>query len=172
MVGNTTKVKIAAGIAAAGLTLGAAGAYAANVNNNGSLPVSNLKPVTLSGAGAGTLTLESTNGKTTTLTIPATFQNLGQCVSLFAKHQDLVPTPAAGTTRIPKNSHGKLVSTIKAFCQPLVTSTKTDSAKTETPDATQTAAPETEATDSQSGASHGHGNGHGHGHGKHATETN
>jgi hypothetical protein len=170
MVGHTTKVKIAAGIAAAGLALGAAGAYAANANNNGSIPVSNLKPVTLSGAGAGTLTLKSTNGKTTTLTIPATFPNLGQCVSLFAKHQDLVPTPAAGTTRISKNSHGKLVSTIKAFCQPLVTSTKTDSAATETPDATQTAAPESDATDSQSGASHGHGNGHGHG--KHATQTN
>jgi hypothetical protein len=119
MVGHTTKVKIAAGIAAAGLALGAAGAYAANANNNGSIPVSNLKPVTLSGAGAGTLTLKSTTGKTTTLTIPATFPNLGQCVSLFAKHQDLVPTPAAGTTRLSKNSHGKLVSTIKAFCQPL-----------------------------------------------------
>jgi hypothetical protein len=170
MVGKTTKVKIAAGIAAAGLALGAAGASAANANTNGSIPVSNLKPVTLSGAGAGTLKLKSTNGRTTTLIIPATFPNLGQCVSLFAKHQDLVPTPAAGTTRISKNSHGKLVSTIKAFCQPLVTSTKTDSAATETPDATQTAASETDATDSPSGASHGHGNDHGHG--KHATQTN
>jgi len=171
MVGNTTKVKIAAGIAAAGLALGAAGAYAANANNNGSIPVSNLKPVTLSGAGAGTLTLKSTNGKTTTLTIPATFPNLGQCVSLFAQHQDLVATPASGATRISKNSHGKLVSTIKAFCQPLVTATKTDTAETETPDATQTTAPETDANDSQSDAAHGQGNNHGHGHGKPATET-
>ena len=168
MFAITAKVKIAAGIAAGALTLGAAGAYAANANNNGSIPVSNLKPVTLSGAGAGTLTLNSTSGKTTTLTIPATFQNLGQCVSLFAKHQDLVATPATGTTRISKNSHGKLVSSIKAFCQPLVTSTKTDSAQTETPDASQSAAPETDSSDTQSGAS----NGRGHGHGKQATETN
>jgi len=171
MVRITTKVKFAAGIAAGALALGAAGAYAANANNNGSILVSNLKPVALSGAGAGTLKLNSTNGKTATLTIPATFQNLGQCVSLFAKHQDLVATPALGTTRISKNSHGKLVSTIKAFCEPLVTSTKTDSAETETPDATQSAAPETDATDSTSGASNGHGNNHGLGHGKHATET-
>jgi hypothetical protein len=161
----TAKVKIAAGIAAGALTLGAAGAYAATANNNGSIPVSNLKPVTLTGAGVGTLTLDSTNGKTTTLAIPATFQNLGQCVSLFAKHQDLVRTPATGTTRISKNSHGKLVSSIKAFCQPLVTSTKTDSAQTETPDATESTAPETDSTDtsdSQNGASNGHGHGHGH----------
>ena len=167
MVRPTSKVKIAAGIAAGALTLGAAGAYAAN--NNGTIPVSNLKPVTVSGPGAGTLTLESTNGKTTTLTIPATFQNLGQCVSLFAKHQDLVPTPATGTTRISKNSHGKLVSSLKAFCQPLVTSTKTDSADTETPDATESAAPETDSTDAHSGALHGNGNGHSHG--RNANET-
>ena len=166
----TSKVKIAAGLAAGALTLGAAGAYAANANNNGTIPVANLKPVALSGAGAGTLMLKSTNGKTTTLTIPATFPNLGQCVSLFAQHHDLVLQPAATTTRISKNSHGKLISTIKAFCAPLVTPTKADSA--EPPDATQSAAPATGSTDSagsQAGASHGHG--HANGHSKHANET-
>jgi virulence-associated protein VagC len=161
----TTKVKLAAGFAAGALTLGAAGAYAANANNNGTIPVSSLKPVTLSGD-AGALTLNSTNGKTTTLTIPATFDNQGQCVSLFAQHQDLVLQPAANTARISKNSHGKLISsTIKAWCQARLTpKTKTDSAETETPDATQSAAPETDSTDST--ASHGHG--HAYGHSKHA----
>src|SRR2546428_3368163 len=163
----TSKVKIAAGIAAGALTLGAAGAYAANATNNGTIPVSNLKPVTLSGP-SGTLTLSSTNGKTTTLTIPTTFQNLGQCVSLFAKHQDLVLQPAAGTTRISKNSHGKLVSTIKAFCTPLVTSTKTDSAQS--PDATESTAPETDSTSSTDSTT-SHGNGHANGHGRHAKQT-
>ena len=153
----TSKVKIAAGLAAGALTLGAAGAYAAN--NNGSIPVSNLKPVTLTGS-AGTLTLESTNGKTTTLMIPATFENLGQCVSLFAQHQDLVMRPAAGTTRISKNSHGKLISNIKAFCEPRVTATKTDSAETTASDATD-ASDAADATDSTTS--------HGHGHSKHAT---
>lgn len=150
----TTKVKIAAGFAVGALTLGAAGAYAAN---NGTIPVSNLKSVTLTGS-AGTLTLKSTNGNTTTLMVPATFDNLGQCVSLFAQHQDLVMQPAAGTTRISKNSHGKLISTIKAFCEPRVTATKTDGA--ETTDATDS----TDSTTSQS-------NGHGNGHGKHARQT-
>jgi hypothetical protein len=161
----TSKVKIAAALAAGALTLGAAGAYAANAANNGTVPVSNLKPVTLSGNAAG-LTLNSTNGKTTTLTIPAKFDNLGQCVSLFAQHQDLVLQPAAGTTKISKNSHGKLISsTIKAWCETRLTpKTKSDSAETETPDATQSEAPSTDSTAS-------HGNGHANGHGKHAHQT-
>ncbi len=163
----TTKVKLAAGFAAGALTLGAAGAYAANANNNGTVPVSTLKPVTLSG-NAGGLTLNSTNGKTTTLTIPATFENQGQCVSFFAQHQDLVLKPAATTTRISKNSHGKLISsTIKAWCQTrLEPKTKTDNAETETPDATQSTAPATDSTDSSTSNGHGHANGHGkHAHG-------
>jgi hypothetical protein len=164
----TSKVKIAAGLAAGALTLGAAGAYAANANNNGTIPVSTLKPVALSGD-AGGLTLNSTNGKTTTLTIPATFENQGQCVSFFAQHQDLVLKPAGTTTKISKNSHGKLISsTIKAWCQTrLAPKTKTDSADTETPDATQSNAPETDLTD----ASASKGNGHAYGRGKHAHGT-
>jgi hypothetical protein len=158
----TSKVKIAAGLAAGALSLGAAGAYAANANNNGTIPVSSLKPVALSG-NAGALTLQSTNGKTTTITVPATFDNLGQCVSLFAQHQDLVLQPAAGTTRISKNSHGKLISTtIKAWCETQLKPT----AKTDTTDTTETpAAPETDAADAS--ASHGHG--HAYGHSKHAS---
>jgi hypothetical protein len=159
----TSKVKIAAGLAAGALTLGGAGAYAAaNASSNGTVPVSTLKTVT--GGTAGTLTVMSTNGKTTTLTIPATFSNLGQCVSFFAQHQDLVLQPAAGTTRISKNSHGKLISGIKTWCETRLTSAaKTDSTETTTPDAT----PSTDATDStdtRSGASHGQGQVHRHGH--------
>ena len=155
----TSKVKIAAGLAAGALTLGAAGAYAAaNANSNGTVPVSSLKTVT--GGTAGTLTVMSTNGKTTTLTIPATFSNQGQCVSFFAQHQDLVLQPAAGTTRISKNSHGKLISGIKTWCQTRLTSTaKTDSAETTTPDATDTA--DAAETDTTTPPSHGHGHGHG-----------
>ena len=164
----TSKLKIASGIAAGALTLGAAGAYAANANNNGTIPVSNLKDVTLSGGTAGALTLQSTNGKTTTLTIPATFQNLGQCVSLFAQHQDLVLKPATGTARISKNSHGKLISsTIKAWCQAQLPPKAKTTDSAETPDATQSSATDSaDSTDStDSSASHGHG--HAYGHGKH-----
>ena len=161
----TSKVKIAAGLAAGALTLGGAGAYAAaNATNNGTIPVSSLKAVT--GGTAGALTLMSTNGKTTSLTIPATFPNRGQCVSFFAQHQDLVLQPASGTTRISKNAHGKLMSssTLEALCQSrLSTTTKTDSA--DATDATKST-DSADATDTKSGASHGngHGNGHGHGH--------
>src|SRR3989442_13619026 len=150
----TSKVKIAAGLAAGALTLGAAGAYAANANNNGTIPVAPLKPVTLSGD-AGALTLNSTNGKTTTLTIPATFDNLGQCVSLFAQHQDLVLQPAASTTKISKNSHGKSISGIKTWCETRLTAkTKTDTAETETADATKS----TDSTDSTTSQANVHAN--------------
>src|SRR3989442_14153203 len=94
----TSKVKIAAGLAAGALTLGAAGAYAANANNNGTIPVSNLKPVAVTGD-AGGVTLNSTNGKKTQITIPARFDNQGQCVFLFSQHQGLVLTPGADTAR-------------------------------------------------------------------------
>ena len=156
----TSKVKIAAGLAAGALTLGAAGAYAAaNANNNGTVPVSSLKTVT--GGTAGTLTVMSTNGKTTTLTIPATFSNQGECVSYFAQHQDLVLQPAAGTTRISKNSHGKLISGIKTWCQTRLTSAaKTDTVEASTPDATNTA--DAAETDSTTPPSHGHGHAYGH----------
>jgi hypothetical protein len=158
----TSKVKIAAGLAAGALTLGAAGAYAAaNANNNGTIPVSSLKTVT--GGTAGTLTVMSTNGKTATLTIPATFSNLGQCVSFFAQHQDLVLQPAAGTpstARISKNSHGKLISGIKTWCETRLTSAaKTDSTEATTPDATDAA--DAAETDTTTPPSHGHGHGHG-----------
>jgi hypothetical protein len=152
-------VKIAAGLAAGALTLGAAGAYAANATNNGTIPVQNLKSVT--GGTAGTLTVMSTNGKTSTLTIPATFSNMGQCVSFFAQHQDLVLKPAAGTARISKNSHGKLVSGIKTWCETRLTSaTKTDSTDTTTQDATDVADAQADSADTSETHGHSHVNGH------------
>src|SRR5256885_14534658 len=103
----TSKVKIAAGLAAGALTLGAAGAYAANANNNGTIPVSNLKPVAVTGD-AGGLTLNPTQGKMTALTIPAAIDNLGQCCSLFPQQLVLGCLLTADTARISKNFHGKV----------------------------------------------------------------
>ncbi len=62
----TSKVKIAAGLAAGALTLGAAGAYAA-ANANNTITVTPT-PITL-GSGDHTLNIIGFNG-TTTLTLP------------------------------------------------------------------------------------------------------
>ena len=163
----TAKVKIAAGIAAGALTLGAAGAYAATANNT--ITVNNPTPVTL-GSGSNQLKLISLDGKT--LTAPANgFQNPGQCVSWLAQNKNVALAPQGtlgSSVKLSKNYHGKLMSGANTWCKTQVTSTtKTDAVETETPDATETAAPETDSNDSQSGAS----NGHGHGQGRHANET-
>ena len=157
MFAITTKAKIAAGIAAGALTLGAAGAYAA-ANANSTVPVVT-KSTTLNGANGATITLSTVTQSPKAF--PATaFKNEGQCVSWFATNKDYAPQTNAST--ISKNFHGKLMSSIKSFCAKDVTTTaKTDSS--DSTDATQSAAPETEqsdAPDAQSGASHGHGNGH------------
>ena len=165
MFAITSKVKIAAGIAAGALTLGAAGAYAANANN--AIPTYQL------GSGSGSL---SHNGQSLslvstkpgqTLQFPTTpFKNEGQCTSWFAKNKTLAVAPTTGTT-VKKNYHGNLLSSAQKFCATYAkTDTTADSAETEASDATQTAAPETDSSDAadlQSGASHGHGHAHGHG---------
>ena len=164
----TAKVKIAAGIAAGALTLGAAGAYAATANNT--ITVQNPTAIPLPSNGP---TLISVDGKT--LTLPTTFANHGACISFFAKNRDfaLAPQGTLGTTvKVSKNFHGKLVSGLQSWCDSQVKTTSTTSGtETETPDATQSAAPETDSSDSQNGASNGQGHGHGHGHGHNATET-
>ena len=164
MFAITTKAKIAAGIAAGALTLGAAGAYAANANST--VPVVR-KSTTLNGANSATITLSTVTQSPKAFATTA-FKNEGQCVAWFASNKDYAPQTNAST--ISKNFHGKLMSSIKSFCAKDVTTTaKTDSTDSETPDATQSAAPETEQTDvpeAQPGASHGRGNGHG----KHAQE--
>ncbi|HEY8678256.1 MAG TPA: hypothetical protein VIN39_06435 [Candidatus Dormibacteraeota bacterium] len=162
---GSTKVKVAAGLAAGALTLGAAGAYAAA--NSDSVSLATAKPVTLTGASAPKLISLSGN---TTLTLPAKFKNQGECVSTFAKNKDLAIAPAAGATKLSKNYHGKLMSTIKAWCQSQLskTTTSTDTQTTDSADVTESSAPSTDATDSQSSQGQAHANAHanGHGHGR------
>ncbi len=160
----TSKVKIAAGLAAGALTLGAAGAYAA-ANANNTITVTPT-PITL-GSGDHTLNIIGFNG-TTTLTLPAGgFKSAGECVSFLAKNKNIALAPQGSTTgsvTLSKNYHGKLMSGANAFCKTqLTTAAKTD--KTDTTDTTSaTETPETDSADST--ASHGHG--HAYGHSKHA----
>ena len=76
MFAITAKVKIAAGIAAGALTLGAAGAYAATANNT--ITIDPTKSVSLSN-GQTTLKLVALNGATTNLTLPTSFTALVTC---------------------------------------------------------------------------------------------
>jgi hypothetical protein len=139
----TSKVKIAAALAAGALTLGAAGAYAA-ANANNTISVSPT-PITL--GTTNQLKLIGFNG-TTTLTLPAGgFKNAGECVSFLAKNKNVALAPQGSTTgsvTLLKNYHGKLMSGANAWC------------KTQLKPAAK--------TDSTTSQDHGHG----HGHGKHA----
>jgi len=167
MIRITAKLKIAAGLAAGALTLGAAGAYAA-ANANNTITVDNPTSFTL-GTGDNQLTLVPLNGAAA-LTLPANgFKNTGECVSWLAKNRNYAVAPQGSlgsSLKLSKNYHGKLMSGANAWCKAQPTSTtKTDSAKTETPDATES---DSASTDSQSGASHGHG--HAYGHSKHVAD--
>ncbi len=160
----TSKVKIAAGLAAGALTLGAAGAYAAaNANNTISVTPS---PITV-GSAANPLKLIGFNG-TTSLTLP-TFTNAGECVSFLAQNRNIALAPQGTTTgsvKLSKNYHGKLMSSANAWCKTQLTSTtKTDTVETATPDATD-AADAADAADADTTTPPSHG--HGHGHSKHA----
>ena len=160
----TSKVKIAAGLAAGALTLGAAGAYAA-ANANNTITVTPTS-ITVGKTGTTPLSLIGFNG-TTSLTLP-TFTNAGECVSFFAQNKNIALAPqgaTTGTVKLSKNYHGKLMSGANAWCKTQLTSTaKTDSADTTTPDATSAA--DAAETDTTTPPSHGHG--HANGHGKHA----
>src|SRR2546425_8921424 len=156
----TSKVKIAAGLAAGALTLGAAGAYAA-ANANNPITVT-ATPITVGKAGTAQLNLIGFNG-TTSLTLP-TFTNAGECVSFLAQNKNIALGSTGGSVKLSKNYHGKLMSGANEWCKSQLTpKTKTDSAETQTPDATDT----TDATDPT--ASHGHGQANGHG--RHARQT-
>lgn len=167
MFALSSKVKIAAGIAAGVLTLGAAGAYAANANNTITTYPLTGSSGSLSHNGQ-TLNLVSTS-QNASLSLPSTpFKDAGQCVSFFAKNKSLALQPTTGNT-VRRNYHGKLMSSLQRFCATYQSTTSGATTDSETPDATQSAAPETEQSDAaapQSGASHGHGNGHG----KHAQD--
>src|SRR5436309_12200146 len=98
MFAITTKVKLAAGIAAGALTLGAAGAYAA-ANANNTISITGAGPVTVNG-GTTAPPLVSLNGSTT---ITANFKTAGECVSTFAKNKDIVLKPSdPAATRVSK----------------------------------------------------------------------
>jgi hypothetical protein len=155
----TSKVKIAAGLAAGALTLGAAGAYAAaNANNTISVTPT---PITVGKTGTTQLALIGFNG-TKTLTLP-TFTNAGECVSFFAQNKNIALAPQGTTTgpvKLSKNYHGKLMSGANAWCKTQLTSTaKTDTADTSTADPTNSA--DAAETDSTTPPSHGRGHGHG-----------
>src|SRR5256885_12301143 len=162
----TSKVKIAAGLAAGALTLGGAGAYAA-ANANNTITVTPT-PITV-GSGTNQLKLIGFNG-TTSLTLPAAgFKNAGECVSFLAQNKNVALAPQGTTTgsvKLSKNYHGKLMSGANAWCKTQLTSAaKTD--KTDSTDGAATQTPEAPETDSaDSTASHGHG--HAYGHSKHA----
>ena len=166
MIRITSKVKIAAGVAATALTLGAAGAYAATANNT--ITVNDPKPFTL-GTGTDQLNLISLDGKT--LSLPSGgFQNAGQCVSWLAQNKQvaLAPEGTLGTSlKLAKNYHGKLMSQANAWCKTQATASKTDDktdkSKTEKPD---TDADDADEAGAQSGGPHGHG--HAYGRSKHA----
>lgn len=148
----TSKVKLAAGLAAGALTLGAGGAYAA-ANANNTITVTPT-PITVGKTG-NQLKLIGFNG-TTSLTLP-TFTNPGECVSFLAQNKNIALAPQGSTTgsvKLSKNYHGKLMSGANEWCKTQLTSaTKTDIAETATPET-----PEADSTTS-----------HGHGHGKHAS---
>jgi hypothetical protein len=155
----TSKVKVAAGLAAGALTLGAAGAYAA-ANANNTIKVT-ATPIAVGKAGSQ-LKLIGFNG-TTSLTLP-TFTNAGECVSFLAQNKNIALAPQGSTTgsvTLSKNYHGKLMSGARAWCEtqlkPTANTATTDNATTETP----------EAASADSSAPHGHG--HANGHGKHAS---
>jgi hypothetical protein len=159
----TSKVKIAAGLAAGALTLGAAGAYAAaNANNTISVTPT---PITV-GTGTNQLKLIGFNG-TKSLT-PPTFTTAGQCVSWLAQNKNIALAPQGTTTsttsgkvQLSKNYHGKLMSGANAWCKTQLTSTaNTATVAPSTPDATNTA--DAAETDSTTPPSHGHGHAYGH----------
>jgi hypothetical protein len=153
----TTKVKIAAGLAAGALTLGAAGAYAA-ANANNTITVT-ATPFAVGKAGSQ-LKLIGFNG-TTSLTLP-TFTNAGECVSFLAQNKNIALGSTTGSVKLSKNYHGKLMSGANEWCKTQLTAkTKTDSTDSETADATQS----TDSTDSTTSQANVHG------HGRHAHET-
>jgi hypothetical protein len=148
----TSKVKIAAGLAAGALTLGAAGAYAA-ANANNTITVT-ATPITVGKAGTAQLNLIGFNG-TTSLTLP-TFAHAGECVSFLAQNKNIALGSTGGSVKLSKNYHGKLMSGANAWCKTQLTpAAKTETSATETPEA-----PETDSADSTASQGHGHANGH------------
>lgn len=106
----TPKMRIAAGLAAGALTLGAAAVYAAaNANNTMTVRPT---PIAL-GSGSNHLNPIGFNGTTST-TLPAGgFKTAGDCVSFLAK-----------------SYHGKLMSGANAWCKLQLTATAMETGST------------------------------------------
>jgi hypothetical protein len=118
-----SKVKIAAGLAAGVLTLGASSSSAV-ANANKTLMVS---PTTFTlGSGSHQLKLIGFNG-VRSLTPPAGgFKSSGECVSFLAKNKNVALAPPGSTTgsvTLPKHYHGKLVRAARAWCRAELNST-------------------------------------------------
>jgi hypothetical protein len=166
----TTKVKIAAGLAAGALSLGAAGAYAATANNT--ITVENPAPFTL-GSGSNELTLIPLNGADK-LTLPADgFKNAGECVSTLAKNKNYALAPEGTTSgssvKLSKNYHGKLMSGLNAWCKNVAASTaKPEEPKTEASDEDDASDADADVDSGHGKSGQPHGRGHGKGHAKHA----
>jgi hypothetical protein len=166
MFAISTKVKLAAGIAAGALALGAAGAYAAQ-----NLPQTITNPTisTLGGNGAPQLNLVSLNGAKQLSNPKSLPANPGECVSFFATNRnyalvpagyDVTATPLAPIT-IPKaNYHGKLMSGLNAWCKAEIKAVSTPTTTTTTTNETVTT-DTTQSNDTQSGAANGHGHAYG-----------
>ena len=170
-----SKVKVAGVVAAGALTLGAAGAYAAG-NANNTVPVN------------GQTQTKTFNGLSLTAlpgapALPTTkFKNQGECVSWFAQHKQFALatslTTSAGSTRLAKNYHGKVMAQIGAACKTAAattsgsdtqtSATETETSATETETDTETAdttdSADAGSADNQAGQGHGHGHSHGHNH--------
>lgn len=156
MIRMTAKIKLAAGLAAGALTLGAAGAYAAA---NNPITVDPTKSFTL-GSGTNTLKLVPLNGATTLSLPTGGFKDPGQCVSWLATNRNYALAPSGSSTKVSKNYHGKLMSAANEWCKTQLTTTK-DRADNDGSDATDSAADATDSGDLSSGGSHGHGHGRG-----------
>ena len=155
-----TKIKIASAIAAGAVSLGAAGAYAAS---NGTTTLTT-KPseVTLTAPNGASLKLDSLTASQQSL--PA-FQNQGQCVSYFAKSKDyaLAKSVSSDGTKLNKNFHGVLMSSLGKWCANFAKSAATVQEQGDSSETPEADADSTDSTDSGQGKGHGHGHGHGHG---------
>ncbi|HYY46685.1 MAG TPA: hypothetical protein VE951_06475 [Candidatus Angelobacter sp.] len=155
-----TKIKIASAIAAGAVSLGAAGAYAAN---NGTTTLTT-KPTELTLSAPNGATLKVDGLTATQQSLPA-FQNQGQCVSYFAKSKDyaLAKSVSSDGTKLNKNFHGVLMSSLGKWCANFAKSAATVQEQGDSSETPEADADSTDSTDSGQGKGHGHGHGHGHG---------
>lgn len=165
MFAITTKARLAAGIAAGALTLGAAGAYAAQ-----NLPVTITHPTisTLGAPGTPQLNLVSLNLAPQLHNPTSPIRNAGECVSFFATNRNYALVPqgykAGDPITISKpNYHGKLMSGLNAWCKAQIAAGLGTGSTTLTTSSGTTGSSGSTTDGSASGSSNGHGLAKGHG---------